>query len=127
MERPQVAIGRVATRLSMAVIDWEAPRNVSLESIQDRTNYFALGDVGMASTKRLLPTGECWCGCGAETAIGSFFLPGHDKTAESAVISVEYGDVPRFLVKHGYGPEGKNALREVARWRSKSKRRVEAS
>ena len=43
----------------------------------------------MASTKRLLPTGECWCGCGAETAIGSFFLPGHDKTAESAVISVE--------------------------------------
>ena len=48
----------------------------------------------MASTKRLLPTGECWCGCGAETAIGSFFLPGHDKTAESAVISVEYGASP---------------------------------
>ena len=48
----------------------------------------------MASTKRLLPTGECWCGCGVETAIGSFFLPGHDKTAESAVISVEYGGVP---------------------------------
>ena len=47
------------------------------------------GDVEMASTKRLLPTGECWCGCGAETAIGSFFLPGHGKTAESAVISVE--------------------------------------
>ena len=50
----------------------------------------------MASTKRLLPTGDCWCGCGAETAIGSFFLPGHDKTAESAVISVEYGGVPGF-------------------------------
>ena len=63
----------------------------------------------MASTKRLLPTGECWCGCGAETAIGSFFLPGHDKTAESAVISVEYGGVPGFLVRHGYGPGGKNA------------------
>ena len=42
----------------------------------------------MASTERLLPTGECQCGCGAETAIGWFFLPGHDKTAESAVISV---------------------------------------
>ena len=76
----------------------------------------------MASTKRLLPTGECWCGCGAETAIGSFFLPGHDKTAESAVISVEYGGVPGFLVRHGYGPGGKNALREVDRWRSKGKR-----
>ena len=24
------------------------------------------------------------------------FLPGHDKTAESAVISVEYGGVPEF-------------------------------
>ena len=64
----------------------------------------------MASTKRLLPTGECWCSCGAETAIGSFFLPGHDKTTESAVISVEYGGVPGFcksatlkeVRKHGH-------------------------
>ena len=76
----------------------------------------------MASSKRLLPTGECWCGCGAETAIGSFFLPGHDKTAESAVISVEYGGVPRFLVEHGYGPAGKNPKQEMAEWRSKGKR-----
>ena len=81
----------------------------------------------MDSTKRLLPTGECWCGCDAETAIGSFFLPGHDKTAESAVISVEYGGVSGFLVQHGYGPGGKNALREVDRWRSKSRRGGEAS
>ena len=44
---------------------------------------------------------------GAETTIGSFFLPGHDKTAESAVISLEYGGVPEFLVQHGYGPGGK--------------------
>ena len=43
------------------------------------------------------------------------------------MISVEYGGVPRFLVQHGYGPEGKNALREVDRWRSKGKRRGEAS
>ena len=46
---------------------------------------------GMLSSKHLLPAGECWCGCGAETSIGSFFLPGHDKAAEVAVISVEYG------------------------------------
>ena len=52
-------------------------------------------------------------------------LPGHDKTAESAAISVEYGGVPGFLVKHGYGPGGKNAIREVDRWRSKGKRRSE--
>ena len=59
------------------------------------------------------------CGCGAETSIGSFFLPGHDKTAESAVISMEYGEVPRFLVRHGYGPGGNNPAREVDKWRSK--------
>ena len=76
----------------------------------------------MASTDRLLPTGECWCGCGSDTAIGSFFLPGHDKTAESAVISVEYGGVPEFLDHHGYGPGGKNARQEVAEWRAKGKR-----
>ena len=81
----------------------------------------------MASTKRPLPTGECWCDGGAGTAIGSFFLPGHDKTAEFAVISVEYGGVPGFPVHPGYGPGGKNALGEVDRWRSKSKRRGTAS
>ena len=77
----------------------------------------------MAEPKRLLPTGECWCGCGAETAIGSFFLSGHDKAAESAVISVEYGGVPRFLVQHGYGPGGKNARREIANRRAETKER----
>ena len=72
----------------------------------------------MASTKRLLPTGECWYGYGAEATIGSSYLPGHDKTAESAVISVEYGGMPKFLVHHGYGPDGKNPRHEVDRWRS---------
>ena len=72
----------------------------------------------MTSPERLVPTDECWCGCGAETASDSFFLPGHDKTAESAVISVEYGGVPEFLVQHGYGPRGKSAKHEVARWRA---------
>ena len=77
----------------------------------------------MTSTKRLLPTGECWCGCHGETRRGSFFLPGHDKTAASAVISVEYGEISEFLVSHGYGPEGKSPKCEVDRWRAKSKRR----
>jgi hypothetical protein len=38
--------------------------------------------------QRLIPTGECWCGCGGETERGSFFLPGHNKVAESAVLLV---------------------------------------
>jgi hypothetical protein len=66
---------------------------------------------------RLLPTGECWCGCGTETPIGSFFAAGHGKLAESAVILTNYGGVPEFLIAHGFGPGGKNARRELEQWR----------
>lgn len=67
---------------------------------------------------RLLPTGECWCGCGTDTPVGSFFVAGHDKVAESAVILLEYGGVPEFLVKHGFGPTGRNAQAELNEWRA---------
>jgi hypothetical protein len=60
---------------------------------------------------RALPTGECWCGCGAETPVGSFFLTGHDKRAESEVILTEYGSVPDFLLAHGYGPARRTATK----------------
>ncbi|MER6092470.1 hypothetical protein [Streptomyces bluensis] len=53
---------------------------------------------------RLIPTGTCWCGCGAEVGIGSFFARGHDKVAEAALLAVEYGSsVAQLLHKHGYG------------------------
>ena len=70
------------------------------------------------SKERLLPTGECWCGCGAETPVGSFFASGHDKVAESAVILTKYGSVPAFLVAHGFGPSGGNAREALEAWRS---------
>src|SRR5260370_37948993 len=72
---------------------------------------------------RLLPTGECWCGCGATTPVGSFFLSGHDKRAESAVILVEFGGVPEFLRAMRYGPGGKNAQNALATWKKSSNRR----
>jgi hypothetical protein len=56
--------------------------------------------------KRLLPTGTCWCGCGTQIELGSFFAPGHDKKAESRVIMEVFGGVPQFLVALGYGPGG---------------------
>ena len=65
--------------------------------------------------KRLIPTGDCWCGCGEEAVLGKFFRSGHDKVAEAAVIKLEYGSVPEFLVRHGYGPGGKNARAEMER------------
>jgi hypothetical protein len=58
---------------------------------------------------KLIPTGECWCGCGEETALGAFFLPGHDKRAEAAVVKTVYGSVPALLLAHGFGPGEKNA------------------
>jgi len=55
---------------------------------------------------RLIPTGMCWCGCGIEAALGKFFARGHDKVAEAALLAAEYdASVPRFLHRHGYGPD----------------------
>lgn len=65
-----------------------------------------------ATRKRLIPTGECWCGCGEQARIGSFFKSGHDRRAESAVIAIEYGSVAHLLDHHGFGPGGRNAMRE---------------
>ena len=74
--------------------------------------------------ERLIPTGNCWCGCGCETGRGSFFQSGHDKKAESALILVEYGSVPEFLAEHGYSPTGKNPLAALEEWkRAGGKRR----
>nr|WSX25611.1 hypothetical protein OG690_37975 [Streptomyces tubercidicus] len=55
---------------------------------------------------RLIPTGNCWCGCGKEVGLGKFFAAGHDKAAESALIALKWnGSVPEFLHAHGYGPQ----------------------
>ena len=35
------------------------------------------------------------------------------------MIRIEYGTVPEFLVKHGYGPDGKNPRDELERARQK--------
>jgi len=65
------------------------------------------------SEKRLIPTGDCWCGCGEETGVGAFFAPGHDKRAEAAVVKTVYGSVPELLIAHGFGPGGKSADLEL--------------
>lgn len=65
---------------------------------------------------RLIPTGKCWCGCGEETKVGAFFVAGHDKRAEAAVVKTVYGSVPGLLVAHGFGPGGKSADEELRRY-----------
>jgi hypothetical protein len=55
---------------------------------------------------RLIPTGDCWCGCGADVSLGAFFAPGHDKRAEARIIGAEYGSVAAFVARHGSGPGG---------------------
>ncbi|MFI9465771.1 hypothetical protein [Streptomyces xiamenensis] len=62
---------------------------------------------------RLIPTGTCWCGCGAQVSLGKFFAPGHDKVAEAAILAVLYeGSVARLLHDHGYGPH--HSIRDKA-------------
>ena len=67
---------------------------------------------------RLIPTGECWCGCEEVTTPGNYFSSGHDKFAEAAVINLEYGSVAELLIRHGFGPGGRNALAELTAWRA---------
>lgn len=56
--------------------------------------------------RRLLPTGSCWCGCGVEVGLGSFFARGHDKIAEAAILAVRYdGSVAQLVADHGFGPD----------------------
>ncbi len=67
----------------------------------------------------LVPTGKCWCGCGEPAGRGAFFLSGHDRRAEAAVVKVEYGTVPDLLIAHGYGPNGKNASEELRKYQQR--------
>ena len=62
---------------------------------------------------RLIPTGKCWCGCEQDTARGAFFLQGHDKRAEAALVAIEYhGSIAELLHRHGYGP-GRPIIRDA--------------
>ncbi|WP_395297282.1 hypothetical protein ACF9IK_30490 [Kitasatospora hibisci] len=65
------------------------------------------------SEDRLMPTGTCWCGCGTEVGLGSFFSQGHDKIAEAALLAARYeNSVARLIAQHGFGPH--NGIREAA-------------
>ena len=39
---------------------------------------------------------------------------GHDRKAIAAVVEMEYGGIAEFLVAHGFGPDGKSPLDELA-------------
>lgn len=66
-------------------------------------------------SKRLIPTGSCWCGCGTKTGIGSFFTRGHDKIAEAAFIAARHGgSVARLLDDNKFGPEKERSVTEAA-------------
>lgn len=66
-------------------------------------------------TDRLLPTGFCWCGCGKETARGSFFVRGHDKIAEAAILAARYGNsVAQLVHAHEFTPDPETSVRAAA-------------
>jgi hypothetical protein len=62
--------------------------------------------VTVTRKSRLVPTGDCFCGCGEEAEIGRWFVQGHDITAAAALRAVEGGlSLPQRLVEAGFGPE----------------------
>ncbi len=68
-------------------------------------------------TDEIEPNGECWCGCSSGTKPGAFFLPGHERAAEAAVVTLIYGGIPNFLREHGFGPGQRSAIKELAELR----------
>ena len=59
----------------------------------------------MATPETAEPTGSCWCGCGKTVRYGSYFAPGHDKTAEAAFLAIHHdASVAQMLATHGYSP-----------------------
>ncbi|MFF4933429.1 hypothetical protein ACFY2H_31740 [Streptomyces griseofuscus] len=52
-----------------------------------------------------MPTGDCFCGCGAEAEIGRWFVRGHDITAAAALRALQGMRLPQQLVSLGFGPE----------------------
>lgn len=76
----------------------------------------------MPGKSRVLPSGECWCGCEAEVPIGKFFVSGHDRRAESWLIRMEYGGVAEFLAAKGYAPAEKNLGKTYRDWLRKEGR-----
>lgn len=67
-----------------------------------------------------VPTGTCWCGCDEPVGRGAFFVSGHDKRAEAAVVKVVYGSVPDLLAKHDFGPNGtRNAAEELREYQQR--------
>lgn len=69
-------------------------------------------------TQRIMPTGECFCGCGAATAIGSYFVQGHDRKTEAWLTEMRYSNSVGRLVALGYGPGGENLYRAYKEWKS---------
>ncbi len=53
---------------------------------------------------KLNPSGKCWCNCGERTVAGSFFLPGHEQRAVSAIIEHYFCDARGFVAAFGWQP-----------------------
>lgn len=67
----------------------------------------------VAQTPDVEPTGWCFCGCGAPTKPGKFFVITHDRMAEARVIRERYGNIAGFVVSHdGYPPGAPAAITE---------------
>lgn len=65
-------------------------------------------------------TGKCWCGCGGATR--GYWVPGHDRHAEGALMELVYGKrwITDIVAMLGYGPS--NSIVEAAKAARSAKR-----
>ena len=55
--------------------------------------------------------GLCWCGCGEQVKAGKFFVPTHDRQAESMLLKIHYGTIANMGASHGYATSGQTLRR----------------
>jgi hypothetical protein len=71
--------------------------------------------------ENVLPTGLCWCGCGAEISEDQFFAPRHDAKAATDAAVALFGSVEAFLAANGFRDSNPPPARKSNRTRRKPK------
>jgi hypothetical protein len=53
---------------------------------------------GIPEIPDVRPNGSCYCGCGATTKHGKYFVVTHDRKAETRAIRERFGNIATFVV-----------------------------
>lgn len=86
-------------RVALAQLDREAHREPS-SAVESMAEHLTEGDLFDPE-----PVGLCYCGCGSAVGPSKYFVPSHDRKAESRVIRERYGSIAGFVAAHDGTPK----------------------